>query len=124
MTKNINVAAVYDRRSFVALLLAASLLLNGCVISDLYNSEGPDYNPDADTSIVATRDRTTLKWGYMEDGKWVIPPRFDSACAFLDKPFAKHNGEAIVQYGAKNYFINKSGEIVSEVPFPYHPDSD
>jgi hypothetical protein len=50
----------HDRRSFVALLLAASFLLNGCVISDLYNSEGPDYNPDADTSIVATRDKHSV----------------------------------------------------------------
>jgi len=113
-----------QRAIFLSVLIVASLLLTGCVISELYNSESPDSNPDADKSIVATRDRVTLKWGYMEDGKWVIPPKFDDACAFLDKPFAKHDGEAMVQNGAKWYFINKSGEIVSEVPFPYHPDSD
>ncbi len=86
--------------------------------------EGPDYNPDVDQSILATRDPKTLKWGYVEDGKWVIPAKFDSATGFLDKPFAKHDGEAMVQLGYDSYFIDKSGKIVSKVPFPYHPDSD
>jgi hypothetical protein len=104
-------------------LVITALLLTGCVPSEISDLVGTT-NPYADTSIIPTRDRKTLKWGYLEDGNWVIPPKFDSACAFLDKPFAKHDGQAMIQLGGKNYFINKSGEIVSEVPFPYHPDSD
>jgi hypothetical protein len=104
-------------------LVVAVLLLTGCVPSELVDVGGRG-NPYADTSIVPTRDPKTLKYGYVEGGKWVIPPEFDAACAFLDKPFAKHDGEAIVQIGYDSYFIDKSGKILSKVPFPYHPDTD
>jgi hypothetical protein len=94
-------------------LFAVAALLTGCVPSSLVELGGRS-NPNADTTIVP-KEGSNGKWGYVDrNGKWLIEPKFLQASGFTDNLFDKHDGEAMVQYGDKTYYIDKSGKIISE----------
>jgi WG containing repeat len=91
----------------------ATLLLTGCVASNLVDVGGPS-NPNADSSIIP-KEGSNGKWGYVDrNGKWLIEPKFLAAYAFTDNLFDKHDGEAMVQVGDKTVYIDKSGKTISE----------
>ena len=80
---------------------------------------GGASNPNVDTSIIP-KEGSNGKWGYVDKhGKWIIEPKFLQASGFTDNLFGNHDGEAIVQYGDKSYYIDKSGKFIS-VAYPTH----